>query len=69
MGKRVTVTGETPKGLNTGFRDNYKGRQMSRPEFVGRIEKGEYPKYHVREIDGRKVPCSNPDSSERNNLG
>jgi hypothetical protein len=42
---------------------------MTRPQFVREIEKGEYPDYHIRKIDGIKIPCSNPDKSENNNLG
>ncbi len=42
---------------------------MTRPQFVRAIEAGNYPNYHIREIDGIKTPASNPDQSERNNLG
>lgn len=69
MGKRITVVSETETGRNQEFHDNATGRNMSRPEFVRRIEAGEYPKYHVRVIDGVSTPASNPDQSERNNLG
>jgi hypothetical protein len=42
---------------------------MTRSEFVERIEQGEYDRYHVRRVHGRKIPASNPDGSEINNLG
>ena len=60
---------ENETGRNQFFRDNNTGRTMSRPEFVRRIEEGEYPKYHVRVVNGIKTPASSPDNSETNNLG
>jgi len=69
MAKRVSVTQEGDSGRNQRFHDNYTGQNMSRQEFVRRIEKGNYPNYHVREINGVKTPVSNPDKSENNNLG
>ena len=66
--KRVTVTQESETGRNLSFHDNYTGDDMSRPEFVRRIERGDYPRYHVRRINGLKTPVSNPDDSEHNNL-
>lgn len=68
MGKRVSVTDESDTGRNQQFRDNRTGRSMSRPEFVRRIEQGDYDQYHVRMINGVKTPVSNPDRSENNNL-
>ncbi len=41
---------------------------MTRAEFVKQIEKGSYPKYHVRKINNIKTPVSNPDSTTNNNL-
>lgn len=67
-GKRIKVIDETESGRNQRFQDTRTGEQMSRGEFVRRIENGEYPKYHVREVNGVKTPCSNPDGSEGNNL-
>jgi len=69
MPKRITVTNETDSGRNQRFRDNYTGDEMSRAEFVRRIEQGQYDNYHVREVNGVKTPVSNPDQSENNNLG
>jgi len=69
MPKRITVTNETDSGRNQRFRDNYTDDEMSRAEFVRRIEQGQYDNYHVREVNGVKTPVSNPDQSENNNLG
>ena len=72
--KNIKVTRETKSGLNTQFKDPTTGRTMSRAEFADRIESGEYEGYHIRRIEqdnGRKlrVPASNPDSLDDNNLG
>ena len=42
---------------------------MSRPQFVRAIENGQYPDYHVRNINHVPTPVSNPDRSTNNNLG
>ncbi len=68
-GKRVKVTSETPSGRNQLFQDTVTGEQMTRAEFVKRIEQGAYPNYHVRVDNGVKTPVSNPDGSAGNNLG
>jgi hypothetical protein len=65
---RITVTDESDSGRNERFRDNQTGREMSRGEFVREIEKGKYPDYHIRDINGVPTPASNPDKSEQNNL-
>ena len=67
-GKHVVVTDESGTGRNEQFRDTTTGRNMTRPEFVRQIEKGNYPSYHVRKINNVKTPASNPDKSENNNL-
>jgi len=67
--KRVTVTSETDSGRNTRFHDNVTGADMTRAKFVHKIESGAYQNYHVREINGVKTPCSDPDGSSNNNLG
>lgn len=66
--KRVTVTNESETGRNQTFHDNYKGNDMTRSQFVKKIEQGEYQNYHVRTINGVKTPVSNPDGSSGNNL-
>jgi hypothetical protein len=67
--KRVSVTSETDTGRNTRFHDNRTGADMTRPQFVRQIEQGNYPNYHVRDVNGVKTPVSNPDSKSGNNLG
>lgn len=68
MAKNVRVTRETSSGLNTKFTKPGVG-SMTRGEFVKRINAGKEPDYHVRKINGRNVPASNPDPSKGNNLG
>ncbi|MDD4096164.1 MAG: hypothetical protein PHP22_08000 [Oscillospiraceae bacterium] len=68
-GKRVIVTKESDSGRNERFQDLKTGASMSRDQFVKKIENGQYPDYHVREINDQKTPASNPDKSSRNNLG
>ena len=67
--KHVSVTKETSTGRNTRYHDNYNGSDMSRPEFVREIKRGNYDNYHVRNINGVPTPVSNPDRSTNNNLG
>lgn len=67
--KRVSVTKENSTGRNQQFHDNYTGEDMSRVEFVKKIEQGQYPNYHVREVGDMKTPVSNPDGKQGNNLG
>jgi hypothetical protein len=66
--KETSDVGKNNSGRNERFRDNRTGETMSRAELVRQIEAGNYPNYHVREINNVKTPVSNPDSSEANNL-
>jgi hypothetical protein len=66
--KRVTVTKESKSGRNETFHDNYTNEDMSRAKFVKKINQGDYPNYHIRNINGIKTPVSDPDSSVNNNL-
>ncbi len=66
--KRITVTQESDSGRNKKFHDNHNGDDMTRPQFVKKIEQGDYSNYHVRKINGIKTPVSNPDSTKNNNL-
>lgn len=66
--KRVTVIDESESGRNLKFHDNHNGRNMTRVEFVEKIESGSYENYHVRRVNGLKTPVSNPDGREKNNL-
>ena len=69
MRKRISVLKENESGRNEKFRDNVKGIEMTRNQFVKEIERGNYDNYHIRVINDIKTPVSNPDSSENNNLG
>ncbi len=68
MKKRVTVISESESGRNLKFRDNYKGKNMTRVEFVKKIKHGDYDNYHIRKINGLDTPVSNPDGKVGNNL-
>lgn len=66
--KRISTISEDENGRNRKFRDNYNGKEMYRSEFVREIERGKYPNYHIRKINGVDTPVSNPDNSQNNNL-
>ena len=66
---RIIALDQDDSGRNTTFKDTRTGEVFGRNEFVGRIERGQYPNYHVREINGVKTPVSNPDGGKDNNLG
>ena len=66
---RIRVTSQTGSGRNTGFHDNYTGMDMTRAQFACEIRNGNYEGYHIRMINGLATPVSNPDRSQRNNLG
>jgi hypothetical protein len=66
--KQITVTRESSSGRNLKFHDNKSGDDLTRSQLVKKIEQGNYPEYHVRNINGIKTPVSNPDSSTNNNL-
>ncbi|HUG39534.1 MAG TPA: hypothetical protein VMM12_03560 [Longimicrobiales bacterium] len=68
-GKRIKVVEESGSGRNERFQDTRTREVLTRPELVRRIASGDYPNYHVREVNGVKTPVSNPDQSEGNNLG
>lgn len=66
--KNITVTRETASGLNTHF--NVPGRgEVTRGQLVREVQVGKHPGYHTRDVNGRRIVASNPDGSERNNLG
>jgi len=68
-GKRIKVVEESGSDRNERFQDTRTREVLTRPELVRRIERGQYPNYHVRNVDGLKTPVSNPNESEGNNLG
>lgn len=63
----IRVTKESPTGLNQRF--NVGGREIPRSELVKEIRQGKHPDYHVMTFEGKEIPRSNPDKSQRNNLG
>jgi hypothetical protein len=69
MPKRISVTNESPTGRNERFHDNCTNIDMSRSQFVRAIRNGEYSNYHIRKINNKSTPVSNPDSNRNNNLG
>lgn len=69
MAKTVKVTKESVTGRNQRFHDSKNGKDMSRSEFVRQIKAGNYSDYHVRTINGKETPVSNPDRRKGNNLG
>jgi hypothetical protein len=68
MPKRIKVTSESESGRNERFHDNFTGQDMTRNQFVQQIQNGNYPNYHIREVNGVPTPVSNPDNSTNNNL-
>ena len=69
MAKNIRSITQNSTGRNITFKDISSGTKMTRSQFVTKIENNKYSDYHVRTIHGIKTPCSNPDKSERNNLG
>lgn len=67
--KRISVIKESKTGRNEKFRDNRKNKDMTRTQFVSEIEKGNYDNFHIRNVNGKKTPVSNPDFAKDNNLG
>ncbi len=67
-GKRVRTIDESDSGRNLEFKDIKNGQEMTRAEFVKKIEDGSYEDYYVRMMHGLKTPISKPDNSEGNNL-
>ncbi len=65
----VTVTQESDTGRNKKFIDNKTGNEMTRAQFAKKIDAGEYPDYHVKNIHGLRTPVSNPNGNEGDNLG
>jgi hypothetical protein len=67
--KKIKVIEKDENGANKVFLDKLKKEEMTRKQFVKKIEDGQYPGYHIRIINGTKFPVSNPDNSPSNNLG
>jgi hypothetical protein len=66
----VTVIAQTPSGRNVRFWDHRKNIELTRREFVGKIQNtNEYDEYHIAVIDGVETPKANPNLVEVDNLG
>lgn len=65
--KRIAVIKEADTWGNDVFRDLDTCEDMSKEEFVQKIENGEYPGYQVQEIAGDKAPLSS--NMLNNNMG
>ena len=68
MPKPIKVTSESSTGLNQKFQLP-SGEEIPRGKLANQINQGLHPGYHVRKINGKNIPCSNPDTSKKNNLG
>ena len=67
---RLVVTSESTTGMNQKFQDTLTGEVITRTEVARRIDSGQYEGYHhYRNEDGKLIIRSNPDGSEKNNLG
>ena len=66
---RLGVTREAESGRNLGFVNNRTGEQITRAQFVKKIEQGAYDDYYVRKVNGVETPATNPDKNENANLG
>ncbi|MBO0586478.1 DUF3892 domain-containing protein [Sporosarcina sp. E16_8] len=65
---RLVVKSENETGLNTHFLDTKTKEVITRGDLAKRINKGEYPDYHVAKVSGRNIIKSNPDGNKKNNL-
>lgn len=45
--QKVIVIRENTQGENQRFKEMNSGVEISKPEFIQKIEMGEYPDYHV----------------------
>ena len=65
---RLSVTKESNSGLNTRFRDNKTGQELTRCQVANEIQRGNYDGYHIRKVNGHRIIASNPDGNKNNNL-
>ena len=66
--KSVETIKKTTTGRNIKFLDKNNGQEMTRLQFVKKIENDQYRGYHIRKINRLKTPVSNPDKKTNNNL-
>lgn len=57
MSRTIVVIAKDKKGRSL-FRDVLELKDMSRQEFVRSIERGDYPDYYVRKMNGIATPVS-----------
>lgn len=67
--KSVIVVEQSKVGRNEMFLNTKTGDFISREDFVGLIDSGNYPKYRVAMIRGLETPISKGDKVLANNLG
>ena len=67
--EKVITKKETNTWRNIIFQDLKTWKTMTRNQLVKEIDKWNYPNYHIRIINGKKTPVSNPDWKKWNNLG
>lgn len=65
----VIVIAETPGGRNVRFWDTKLNVELSRREFVQKIQAGLYPDYKVATLKGIDTPLSKPNKTKADNLG
>lgn len=58
MSRTIVVIAKDKKGRSSMFRDVLELKDMSRQEFVRSIERGDYPDYYVRKMNGIATPVS-----------
>jgi len=66
--KPVIAIDKSKSGRNELFYDTNKQIELSREEFIVKIQSGGYPGYTVKNIRGTPTPVSNPDGRKANNL-
>lgn len=69
MKRRLIVIKQSETGRNELFLDVHTKEVLTLKQVVNCIKQGNYPDYHLRVINNKKTPCSNPDKSKQNNLG
>jgi M6 family metalloprotease-like protein len=66
--RSVVTVREDDEGRNLTFLDELTGTFMDVDQFCSAIELGLYPEYHIRVVNDRRVPASNPNSLVSDNL-
>lgn len=66
---QLKVVKESQTGLNQQFEDIRTGEILNRGEVADRIESGQYPGYHILHQGKKRIPRSNPNITDKDNLG